>query len=262
LELIKELVEKDKAVLNEKLPDDSRPIGEEVSPLYFVQRENRQPLFSKYMLDAGADPNVAYGDTTLLMCANGAGDSLGDSAFLKMLIEHDADIDRKDETGYTALDYATENLLVDNMQYLVDKGALVTGNTIEIVAGAEIVDERNYRAAKIIFMAAEKQGVDYDSYRALGLAALGKTDELIAECEAKGDAYAPMIPFYAAAYCGQDAIEYFKNQGFDMTQHDDADNSLLYVAASAGNLEVVKYLVEDGASVDFTDADSKQKCNT
>ncbi|MDR3224699.1 MAG: ankyrin repeat domain-containing protein, partial [Clostridiales Family XIII bacterium] len=245
LELIKEYIESEKVEVNGTLFDSRK--HREVSPLFLIQAEHYAPLFTEYLLDQGANPNVAYGEKTMLMCAN----SLD---FSKMLIHYGANVNLEDEDGLTALDYAVRNGFEESVELLLQNGATVTEKTLGLIRDS---NEKRYQyaLAKAVFEAAENQNVNFDENEIFALTVLGKTEELIKTLEIQGGKYEPYIPFYAAGYCSPAALSYFVSRGFDFTQQDKSENSLLWIAASTGNLDVIKYLVENGASLDFSSYD-------
>ena len=71
LEYVKELVEEGQVDVNGLVPFGSF-FPKKVSPLYLMQVFRCDMRFIDYLLKKGADPDVAFGDTTLLMCALGA----------------------------------------------------------------------------------------------------------------------------------------------------------------------------------------------
>jgi len=188
------------------------------------------------------------------MCATGA-EGGTNSEFGELLLEYGADVNQKNDAGLTALDYAAEDGTDNSVRYLLQNGAMINDKTLEIVRNNDLC-ERNYGLAKEVYTSVQKQNVNYDQYKIFGLAVLGRTKELIAEIQNNNGEYESDIPFYAAGYCDPEALAYFVSQGFDLTQQDEDENSLLWIASSTGNLEVVKYLIESGVSLDFSNYES------
>jgi ankyrin repeat protein len=250
LELIKEYIESGEVDVNGKVFDPG--MLKDVSPLYLVQSKIAATPFLRYLLDSGASPDIAYGSTTLLMCASGAHENIDNPGFGKMLVDYGADVNLKDDDGMTALDYAVRDGTDSSISYILQENPTITEKTLDLARGNNTVGGHNYIIAKKIFGMAEKQGLGYGKHKIFGLAALGKTDELIAAIEAQGGGHDEDIPFYAAACCKPKALEYFVGQGFGLTQEDESGNTLLWIAASTGNLDVVKYLVKNGADLDFS----------
>jgi ankyrin repeat protein len=133
---------------------------------------------------------------------------------------------------------------------LLASGAAVSNKTLTI-AQRDINCDSSYRATRLMFEAAEKQGVEYKD-ELFKSVVLGKTEDALRLLKAS-EGHAENLPFYAAAYCGVELFAELVSQGFDAETQDSKDCDSLQIAAAAGNLEIVKYLVENGASLDFSD---------
>ena len=178
-ELMKERVEEDGVNVNGLIYD--KKSMRKVSPLYLVQQENYKPRVAKYLLEQGADPNVAYGKTTLLMCASGADqNSYADMNFCELLIEYGADINAEDDMGKTSLDYAATGLL-EKTKFLLKNGAMVSKKTMEIVNKSieSMYSDSLYSVPKLIFEAAKEQKVSYKENPLFEATVLGDTDRVI-----------------------------------------------------------------------------------
>lgn len=82
------------------------------SPLHFAINSEESDM-ALILLEAGADPNArdSYGTTPIMRavewCPSGEGDSLDTICMhIRQLLEYGADISAKDNSGFTALDYA------------------------------------------------------------------------------------------------------------------------------------------------------------
>ena len=68
-------------------------------------------------------------------------------------------------------------------------------------------------------------------------------------------------PLHLAAVNGHlDVVQYLVEQGANKEATDDCNKTPLFVAAKGGHLEVVQYLVEQGVNKDATDADTRTRC--
>jgi ankyrin repeat protein len=256
LELVKEYVDADKANVNRKLPHRNAFLNTDVSPLYLVfsnELGRYEDRFAEYLLENGADPNIAYDDRTLLMCASGSEGNIVNTGLAALLLEYGADPNIKDGEGLTALDYAVKICAAENVRCILESSAAkISDETLSLARNIEVSGGDSYSICRSIFEAADRQGADYDEFKQFGMAVLGKTGELISEIKAQGGVYEADIPFYAAAYCGSEAMEFFVKQGVDINGKDSDGSSFLWISASMGNVGVVQYLVEKGVSLDFS----------
>lgn len=88
------------------------------SPLGAVLRAE-SPLFVKAFLDAGVSPDTVIGSTPILF------DTVSESTFdtMKLLLDRGATIDKKDSLGNTALMKALTAMQLDQVIYLLERGA-------------------------------------------------------------------------------------------------------------------------------------------
>ncbi|MCV6433205.1 ankyrin repeat domain-containing protein [Pseudomonas aeruginosa] len=84
-----------------------------------VSLRAKSPLYVKALLDAGVSPNTVEGDTPILFDA--ANEHTAET--LKLLLDRGADIDKIDSLGNTALMEALTSMQLDQVSYLLDRGA-------------------------------------------------------------------------------------------------------------------------------------------
>lgn len=84
-----------------------------------VSLRAKSPLYVQALLDGGVSPDTIEGSTPILFdVANEHA-----AATLKLLLDRGADIDRKDSLGNTALMQALRSMNLDQVMYLLDRGA-------------------------------------------------------------------------------------------------------------------------------------------
>ena len=84
-----------------------------------VSLRAKSPLYVQALLDSGLSPDTIKGSTPILFdVANEHS-----AATLKLLLDRGADIDRKDSLGNTALMKALTSMNLDQVMYLLDRGA-------------------------------------------------------------------------------------------------------------------------------------------
>ena len=252
LEYVKELVEEGQVDVNGLVPFGSF-FPKKVSPLYLMQRFRSDMRFIDYLLKKGADPDVAFGDTTPLMCALGADKSYEagyEPKLVESLLKYGADVNRKDKKKMTALDYALQHGFADAVKMILEYKPKLTQKNLKM-AYKSAHERGGYAAVKWVFEAAKKEGLTYEDGPEIEAAILGDGEGMIKAIHEKEGEYAPETPYLGAAFCTSGAIAYFIDRGFDLEPEEDENKSLLWIAASEGNLDVVRYLVGKNVSLDF-----------
>ena len=110
LEILTELVRAGADPL-QRVKDLGSPLG--------VALRARSPLYVQAFLDGGASPNSSDGSTPILFEAA----SEHTAATLKLLLDRGADPNKKDSLGNTALMKALTGMQLDQVVYLLERGA-------------------------------------------------------------------------------------------------------------------------------------------
>lgn len=84
-----------------------------------VSLRAKSPLYVQALLDGGINPDTVEGSTPIVFDAA----SEHTSATLALLLDRGADVDQKDSLGNTALMHALTSLQLDQVVYLLDRGA-------------------------------------------------------------------------------------------------------------------------------------------
>lgn len=181
------------------------------------------------LVKAGADINIEETDgMTPLMFVASRGDDLEQIEFL---VESGADATYKNKDGLSVLDCAasSKHRGTDVLKYLVEHGGYADGYTVKRALEARYPD---YSKAEYLIQECEKNGEEwgvYEGYTIPYLAAFGTADRLEREMAGGGHSW-------------------------DEKDHSSGD-SILMVAASMGNLNVMQYLINSGANIQFTGLD-------
>ncbi len=137
--------------------------------------------------------------------------------------EKGADINAKNEYGWTALTYASDEEHLNMVKYLVENGADIDSEALTVTRNLEIFE-----------YLLEKGNVDINSVGYLGMTALS-----LSSIE-EGDF---------------EMFKYLLKKGVDVNVKNDDGSTALMVASLYGNLEMVKYLIENGADINAKDND-------
>lgn len=137
--------------------------------------------------------------------------------------EKGADINAKNEYGWTALTYASDEGHLNMVKYLVDNGADIDSEALTVTRNLEIFE-----------YLLEKGNVDINSVGYLGMTALS-----LSSIE-EGDL---------------EMFKYLLKKGADVNVKNDDGSTALMIASLYGNLEMVKYLIENGADINAKDND-------
>ena len=269
-EYMKECVENGTIGVNDQIVDEEM-LYKKVSPLFLAM--NAPYMYSEFLLKNGADPNVAFDDTTLLIWDTGAQGS-GDTTFGAMYIKYGADVNHQDGDGHSALYYAVKFGRTDYVKLLLDNGAKVTQNVLDKVEisvmnmfqySQDSHDENTswwnidttafYAIPAWIYEAAEKQGLTVkDSL----LKAAVQSDSAAVIKNIQTGENGDITPYIAAAYCKPDVMQYLVSKGLNVGAVRDDGKTLLWMSAAAGNLDMVQYLVQNGASVNCSDYENDE----
>ena len=147
----------------------------------------------------------------------------------KFLIDTGADVNEKDEIGWTPLMYAAANGHTETAKLLIDKGANVNamGNGMETALYAA-----EFRGHTDIANLLIKHGADKKYYE-------------------KRDKYGWTTLMYAAESGHTEIAKFFIDTGADVNAKDIFGITPLMYAAGHGYTEIAKLLVESGANVNY-----------
>ena len=186
---------------------------------------------AKELVRSGADINVEESDGLTLLMYLASWPSFGldkpnGEELLELLEKSGADVNYVNGEGKTALDYAAmagnsgywENTGTKVMEWLVSQGADVDG---EMVAEALLAEDLNYFQIEYLMEECRKRGMKW---------------EVPAECRI----------YYKAAFGEAESLE-----GIDPNQTNHEKDTLLMVSACTGNVDMMKYLIHEGADVDY-----------
>ena len=179
---------------------------------------------AKLLINNNSDINIKNKDgknMIMIACEN------GNEEMFNLLVENNADINTKSSWGASALIYASEKGNINIMQYLIDNGIDVNGkaddngDTPLIWA---VTGENPYEASKLLI----ENGADVNATNNSGVA-----------------------PATILAGSVPEVVKLLKDNGADLDTKFADDDPPIAIAASVGNLEIVKALVENGADVNY-----------
>ena len=179
---------------------------------------------AKLLINNNSDINIKNKDgknMIIIACEN------GNEEMFNLLVENNADINTKSSWGASALIYASEKGNINIMQYLIDNGIDVNGkaddngDTPLIWA---VTGENPYEASKLLI----ENGADVNATNNSGVA-----------------------PATILAGSVPEVVKLLKDNGADLDTKFADDDPPIAIAASVGNLEIVKALVENGADVNY-----------
>ncbi|OEJ14541.1 hypothetical protein BFL38_06795 [Brachyspira hampsonii] len=179
---------------------------------------------AKLLIEHNSDLNIKNKDgknMIMIACEN------GNEEMFNLLVENNADINEKSSWGASALIYASEKGNINIMKYLIDAGIDVNGKAddngdtplIWAVAG-----QNPYEASKLLI----ENGADVNATNNSGTA-----------------------PATILAGSVPEVVKLLKDNGADLDTKFADDDTPIVIAASVGNLEIVKALVENGADVNY-----------
>ncbi|WP_028329472.1 ankyrin repeat domain-containing protein [Brachyspira alvinipulli] len=179
---------------------------------------------AKLLINNNSDINIKNKDgknMIILACEN------GNEEMFNLLIENNADINAKSSWGASALIYASEKGNINIMQYLIDNGIDVNGKADENGDTPllwAVTGENPYEASKLLI----ENGADVNATNNSGVA-----------------------PATILAASTPKVVKLLKDNGADLDTKFLDYYPPIAIAAGAGNLEIVKALVENGADMNY-----------
>ena len=212
-----------------------------------------------YLVGQGASLSStdAVGDTPLHAAVGS-----GNLEIVKYLVGQGASIDAKNTAGETPLHYAAAYGHLAIVKYLDEQGADLTITSNDGSTPAQTADLSGQTAVNTYLgpkTAAEARaeltrlGIAYtaaafvDSARTGNLAVVKLFVQ--AGMSVESSSLGSPVLHRAAAYGHLEVVKYLVGQGASLTAKNDSGFLVLHLAAPAGHLEVVKYLVGQGASL-------------
>jgi cytohesin len=228
----------------------------------------------KQHIDAGADVNaknnygktpldLAFGETADFLRKHGGKHSTintaataGDAEAVKEFLAAGADVNAKDDNGWTPLHYAAGNGHKEVAELLIAKDADVNAKTD---IGRTPLHAAAYSGHKEIAELLIANGADVNAKRAGGVtplyaATLGAHKEVVELLIAKGaDVNAKTdwgsTPLHYAAFGHKEIVELLIAEGADVNAKADGGSTPLQAAASEGQKESAELLIDKGADV-------------
>lgn len=179
---------------------------------------------AKLLIEHNSDINIKNKDgKNMIMIAC----EKGNEEMFNILIENNADINEKSSWGASALIYASEKGNINIMQYLIDNGIDVNGKADDNGDTPllwAVTGENPYEASKLLI----ENGADINATNDSGVA-----------------------PATILAASTPKVVKLLKDNGADLDTKFLDYYPPIAIAAGAGNLEIVKALVENGADVNY-----------
>lgn len=179
---------------------------------------------AKLLIEHNSDINIKNKDgKNMIMIAC----EKGNEEMFNILIENNADINEKSSWGASALIYASEKGNINIMQYLIDNGIDVNGkaddngDTPLLLA---VTGENPYESSKLLI----ENGANVNATN-----------------------YGGVVPATILAASTPKVVKLLKDNGADLDTKFLDYYPPIAIAAGAGNLEIVKALVENGADVNY-----------
>ena len=179
---------------------------------------------AKLLINNNSDINIKNKDgknMIMIACEN------GNEEMFNLLIENNADINAKSSWGASALIYASENGNINIMKYLIDNGIDVNGKADDNGDTPllwAVTGKNPYEASKLLI----ENGADVNAANDSGVA-----------------------PATILAASTPKVVKLLKDNGADLDTKFLDYYPPIAIAAGAGNLEIVKALVENGADVNY-----------
>lgn len=179
---------------------------------------------AKLLIEHNSDINIKNKDgKNMIMIAC----EKGNEEMFNILIENNADINEKSSWGASALIYASEKGNINIMQYLIDNGIDVNGKADDNGDTPllwAVTGQNPYEASKLLI----ENGADINATNDSGVA-----------------------PATILAASTPKVVKLLKDNGADLDTKFLDYYPPIAIAAGAGNLEIVKALVENGADVNY-----------
>lgn len=184
-------------------------------------------------------------------------------ALVAMLLDGGADIDRRDDTGYSPLSYAAAGGGEAVVNLLIDRGATVdsrndSGRTALMVAARfnrhQVVDLLLSRGARVDM-------ADRDGYTALGIAAERGHGNLVRDLIGRGartEALTQNALHLAALYDHTSVVRVLLDEGASVDLASSHGRTPLSWAAEGGSIGAIELLLERGARTDLADDDGRR----
>ena len=179
---------------------------------------------AKLLIEHDSDINIKNKDgknMIMIACEN------GNEEMFNLLLENNADINEKSSWGASALIYASEKGNINIMKYLIDNGIDVNGKADDNGDTPllwAVTGQNPYEASKLLI----ENGADVNATNDSGVA-----------------------PATILAGSVPKVVKLLKDNGADLDTKFADDDPPIAIAASVGNLEIVKALVENGADVNY-----------
>ncbi len=179
---------------------------------------------AKLLINNNSDINIKNKDgKNMIMIAC----EKGNEEMFNLLVENNADINAKSSWGASALIYASEKGNINIMKYLIDNGIDVNGKADDNGDTPllwAVTGENPYEASKLLI----ENGADVNAANDSGVA-----------------------PATILAASTPKVVKLLKDNGADLDTKFLDYYPPIAIAASVGNLEIVKALVENGADVNY-----------
>lgn len=179
---------------------------------------------AKLLIEHNSDINIKNKDgKNMIMIAC----EKGNEEMFNLLIENNADINEKSSWGASALIYASEKGNINIMQYLIDNGIDVNGKADDNGDTPllwAVTGQNPYEASKLLI----ENGADINATN-----------------------YGGVAPATILAASTPKVVKLLKDNGADLDTKFLDYYPPIAIAAGAGNLEIVKALVENGADVNY-----------
>ena len=179
---------------------------------------------AKLLIEHNSDINIKNKDgKNMIMIAC----EKGNEEMFNILIENNADINEKSSWGASALIYASEKGNINIMQYLIDNGIDVNGKADDNGDTPllwAVTGQNPYEASKLLI----ENGANVNATN-----------------------YGGVAPATILAASTPKVVKLLKDNGADLDTKFLDYYPPIAIAAGAGNLEIVKALVENGADVNY-----------
>lgn len=179
---------------------------------------------AKLLINNNSDISIKNKDgknMIMIACEN------GNEEMFNLLVENNADINEKSSWGASALIYASENGNINIMKYLIDNGIDVNGKADDNGDTPllwAVTGKNPYEASKLLI----ENGANVNATNDSGVA-----------------------PATILAASTPKVVKLLKDNGADLDTKFLDYYPPIAIAAGAGNLEIVKALVENGADVNY-----------